>query len=292
MDPAALAGLCLLLARGQTAQPLPAGVSCPPPAPSRTAASSTPGRADLAPLVGGAEAREAITRVAFAEAGNQSDSGLAAVVYTIMNRVQDGRWGPSVETVVNARGQFEPVMRAGGDWRRLPASTAAQRTRIDTILNLALDGRLPDLTNGARYFQNPQIVANRALTWQTTDASGEAIVRERVWVTMQPGEIRTCAGCHGENSVNQVNAAEATNKPEALRALLRQWKQATGGGPTLVNGSQPLTPTRNTSATSQPVVAGSAPSTQTLSSAVIEQTRPLTSGTATTPRTARASLTR
>lgn len=162
MDPAALAGLCLLLARGQTAQPLPAGVSCPPPAPSRTAASSTPGRADLAPLVGGAEAREAITRVAFAEAGNQSDSGLAAVVYTIMNRVQDGRWGPSVETVVNARGQFEPVMRAGGDWRRLPASTAAQRTRIDTILNLALDGRLPDLTNGARYFQNPQIVANRA----------------------------------------------------------------------------------------------------------------------------------
>lgn len=136
------------------------------------------------------------------------------------------------------------------------------------------------------------VPANRALTWQTTDASGEAIVRERVWVTMQPGEIRTCAGCHGENSVNQVNAAEATNKPEALRALLRQWKQATGGGPTLVNGSQPLTPTRNTSATSQPVVAGSAPSTQTLSSAVIEQTRPLTRGTATTPRTARASLTR
>lgn len=136
------------------------------------------------------------------------------------------------------------------------------------------------------------VPANRALAWQTTDASGEPVVRERVWVTMQPGEIRTCAGCHGENSVNQVNAAEATNKPEALRALLRQWKQATGGGPTLVNGSQPLTPTRNTSATSQPVVAGSAPSTQTLSSAVIEQTRPLTRGTATTPRTARASLTR
>lgn len=136
------------------------------------------------------------------------------------------------------------------------------------------------------------VPANRALAWQTTDASGEPVVRERVWVTMQPGEIRTCAGCHGENSVNQVSRAESTNKPEALRALLRQWKQATGGGPTLVNGSQPLTPTRNTSATSQPVVAGSAPSTQTLSSAVIEQTRPLTRDTATTPRTARASLTR
>src|SRR6201999_1280936 len=30
MDPAALAGLCLLLARGQAAGPPPAGVSCPP----------------------------------------------------------------------------------------------------------------------------------------------------------------------------------------------------------------------------------------------------------------------
>lgn len=162
MDPAALAGLCLLLARGQTAQPIPSGVNCPPPAAPRAAASVPRARGDFAPLVASQDAREAITRVAFAEAGNQGDSGLAAVVYTILNRVQDGRWGGSVEAVVNARGQFEPVMRAGGDWRRLPASTVAQRARIETILNLALEGRLPDLTNGARYFQNPQIVADRA----------------------------------------------------------------------------------------------------------------------------------
>lgn len=162
MDPAALAGLCLLLARGHSAQPLPAGVNCPPPAPASAAMAPPLTRSGLAPLVAGPDAREAITRVAFAEAGNQGDSGLAAVVYTILNRVQDGRWGASVETVVNARGQFEPVMRAGGDWRRLPASTVVQRARIETILNLALEGRLPDLTNGARFFQNPQIVADRA----------------------------------------------------------------------------------------------------------------------------------
>lgn len=162
MDPAALAGLCLLLARGQTAQPLPAGVNCPAPATARAALPNGAPAGGLAPLVASPSAREAITRVAFAEAGNQGDSGLAAVVYTILNRVQDGRWGPSVEAVINARGQFEPVMRAGGDWRRLPASTVAQRARIETILNLALEGRLPDLTNGARFFQNPQIVADRA----------------------------------------------------------------------------------------------------------------------------------
>lgn len=69
------------------------------------------------------------------------------------------------------------------------------------------------------------VPASRALTWQTTDASGTAIVRERVWVTMQPGEIRTCGGCHGENTKNQAGQPAPVNKPEALRELLRYWKQ-------------------------------------------------------------------
>jgi hypothetical protein len=83
-------------------------------------------------------------------------------VFTILNRLSSGQWGNSVERVVNARGQFEPVMRAGGGWRGLRPVTPAQQARIDTILNLAVEGRLPDLTGGARYFQNPTVVAARA----------------------------------------------------------------------------------------------------------------------------------
>lgn len=82
------------------------------------------------------------------------------------------------------------------------------------------------------------VPANRALTWQTTDGDGVAIVRERVWITMQPGEIRTCAGCHGQNSKNQAGLATPTNAPEALRALLRHWKQTTPLSPG--RGSRPL----------------------------------------------------
>ncbi|MBC7668391.1 MAG: cell wall hydrolase, partial [Gemmatimonadaceae bacterium] len=37
----------------------------------------------------------------------------------------------------------------------------AQRARVNTIINLAIEGRLPDLTNGARFFQNARIVAAR-----------------------------------------------------------------------------------------------------------------------------------
>jgi Hydrazine synthase alpha subunit middle domain len=77
------------------------------------------------------------------------------------------------------------------------------------------------------------VPANRALAWQTTDAAGEPIVRERVWVTMQPGEIRTCAGCHGENSKNQVGNSAPTNKPQALRDLMAHWKTIAGSATAL-----------------------------------------------------------
>jgi hypothetical protein len=82
------------------------------------------------------------------------------------------------------------------------------------------------------------VPANRALSWQSTDPSGVPVVRERVWVTLQPGEIRSCTGCHGENSRNQAGAPPSTRQPEALRQLLRHWKQSLA--PIRVNGAQPL----------------------------------------------------
>lgn len=109
------------------------------------------------------EDRDAIARVTLAEAANQGDSGLAGVVYTILNRVISTDFGDSVEAVVNAPNQFEPVARVG-TWRRLPRAGKADQAKVDTIVNLALSGRLPDLTNGALFFQNPAIVARRAAT--------------------------------------------------------------------------------------------------------------------------------
>lgn len=68
------------------------------------------------------------------------------------------------------------------------------------------------------------VPASRALVWQTTDSDGTPVVRERVWVTLQPGEVRICAGCHGINSNDQSGMPVPQNKPEALRDLLRLWK--------------------------------------------------------------------
>jgi hypothetical protein len=69
------------------------------------------------------------------------------------------------------------------------------------------------------------VPARRAMTWQLTDSAGKAVVRERNWISFQPGEIRTCASCHGLNTTNQAGQPTPTNKPEALRVLLQHWKQ-------------------------------------------------------------------
>jgi len=70
------------------------------------------------------------------------------------------------------------------------------------------------------------VPARRAMSWQTTDAAGTPVVRERYWLTFQPGEVRVCSACHGVNSHDQIGAAAPANSPEALRTLLRAWKAA------------------------------------------------------------------
>jgi hypothetical protein len=68
------------------------------------------------------------------------------------------------------------------------------------------------------------VPARRAMTWQLTAPDGEPVVRERYWITFQPGEIRVCASCHGLNSRDQAGRAEPENSPDALRELLRRWR--------------------------------------------------------------------
>ena len=74
------------------------------------------------------------------------------------------------------------------------------------------------------------VPAGRALSWQTLgslDVGAAAarsggpspVVRERYWLTFQPGEVRTCAGCHGINHRDQMGDPAPTNPPQALGNL-------------------------------------------------------------------------
>ena len=70
------------------------------------------------------------------------------------------------------------------------------------------------------------VPAGRAVSWQLLDGAGSrSQVKERYWVNFAPGEMRTCAVCHGVNTTDQAgNLGAPTNKPEALRTLLQFWK--------------------------------------------------------------------
>ncbi len=68
------------------------------------------------------------------------------------------------------------------------------------------------------------VPARRAMSWHLTDPAGVPQVRERYWLTFQPGEIRVCASCHGLSSEDQTGAGVPTNPPEALRTLLQHWR--------------------------------------------------------------------
>ncbi len=69
------------------------------------------------------------------------------------------------------------------------------------------------------------VPANRAVTWQLTGTNGnDSVVKERYWVTFRPGEVRTCANCHGINAGDQLGRPAPTNAPLALQKLLQFWK--------------------------------------------------------------------
>ena len=76
------------------------------------------------------------------------------------------------------------------------------------------------------------VPARRAVSWQLTDAAGTPVVRERYWITMQPGEVRVCGSCHGVNTKDQAQRAAPTNAPQAFRQLLAYWaSELDTGGP-------------------------------------------------------------
>ena len=82
-------------------------------------------------------------------------------------------------------------------------------------------GSVPIFSDGSVALYVP---TRRALAWQATAPNGTPVVRERYWITFQPGEIRACDGCHGVNQANQAGGAAAQNTALAFRDLLAQFR--------------------------------------------------------------------
>jgi hypothetical protein len=116
-----------------------------------------------------------------------------------------------------------------------PMHAAANLNYASSLANPPLGGT-ELMSDGS---QATLVPAGRAVTWQLTGVTNESVIKERYWVTFRPGEVRTCANCHGINAVDQAGRPPPTNEPAALRQLLRLWKTNAASSYTLTvsNGS-------------------------------------------------------
>ncbi len=101
-----------------------------------------------------------------------------------------------------------------------PMHDAAEYNYVSSASN-APPGGTELMSDGS---QATFIPANRAITWQLTGVTNESVVKERYWISFRPGEVRTCANCHGINAQDQIGRPPPTNAPLALRQLLRLWR--------------------------------------------------------------------
>jgi|CXWL01.1.fsa_nt_gi hypothetical protein len=76
------------------------------------------------------------------------------------------------------------------------------------------------------------VPARRALSWHLVGSAAQGfppVVRERYWLSFQPGEVRVCASCHGLNSIDQAGGGVPANTPQALIQLLEHWRTTEAG---------------------------------------------------------------
>ena len=135
-----------------------------------------------------------------------------------------------------------------------PAAVAANPAATVTpqgSVQIALDGSLAAF-----------VPARRALTWQLADANHTGVVRERYWLTFQPGEVRVCGSCHGVNTKTQLNQDAPVNTPSALTALLQFWKGLQAGVPAAPTNLSATATTTASVQLSWTASAGATPTTQ------------------------------
>ena len=203
-------------------------------------------RPPAAPLAGGLAAPE---RAVLAAEGVREDSlrrwlaarGLALIVtrdQTSRDRAElQQPYNLRVPGGVQTRSRERPGGRTydiahfqlfQGDQVRAYPGRAGRRVLAQPLhdaVNPANPGGPPGSVRIARDGSTAALVpAGRALTWQTTDARGTPVVRERNWISFQAGEMRVCASCHGVNNRDQAGRFAPLNQPEALREWLRWWK--------------------------------------------------------------------
>ncbi len=143
--------------------------------------------------------------------------------------------------------------------RRVLAQPAKPITAKSKVTNADMDVNVPpepalvvDMPGGSVPISKVDgsmaalVEARRATTWQTIDSGelGDPVlrtdgrVRERMWLSFQPGEVRVCVACHGggdddvaQNGQPLRNLKNIPDAPDALVKLLTRYRDNFYDGP-------------------------------------------------------------
>ncbi len=124
----------------------------------------------------------------------------------------------------------------------------AQPMRALTVAGKAVNPGTPPLPGAVKIAADGSaaafVPARRAMTWQLVDSANrgdpakgtDGVVRERVWLSFQPGEVRTCTSCHGASDKDQTGSPGPTNAPAALKELLEHFRTTLRAGAAAARG--------------------------------------------------------
>ena len=188
--------------------------------------------------------RDAMIRTVIGEAGDQGDLGQAGVAHVIMNRAIGS--GASPTSVVMSPNQFEPWSTRAGELRAIPTGSD-QYQAAGKVVDGVLSGDIPDPTNGATGFLNPDTVMAR---------SG----RLPKWAVGNAVKIGAHVFTGGGDAPQQPSAADAPDASSAIAAAAPAAPQAGQGsvppGLLAFSGADGRAGASSGSAAPQPAPAG------------------------------------
>jgi spore germination cell wall hydrolase CwlJ-like protein len=135
-----------------------AAPAAPPPqnlpsAPAPAAAAPAAAAPSTAPQASAGDV-DALTRMMLGEAGGEGDRGMNAVGAVALNRLHRGGYGSGLSAIIHAPHQFPGVDTANAN---VPATSPAYQ-HAQALANGLLGGGVPDPTNGAVNYLNPDLM--------------------------------------------------------------------------------------------------------------------------------------
>ena len=104
--------------------------------------------------------RDLLIRTIIGESAHEPMQGQLGVAYTILNRLNSGRYGSSLEDVIFAKSQFEPWATRRVELLKIPQTSDVYQA-ASIAADAALGGSMEDPTGGATHFYAPRVMEGR-----------------------------------------------------------------------------------------------------------------------------------